>query len=142
VMPYHRELKRMQNPVGLRIGKHFLSRYMPVSILDRGERKRAEEGLARMAALTVRLLRAGVRVAAGTDAPNPSLVPGLSLHAELGELQDQGLAPVEALRTATSDAAALLQREDLGVLRPGSAADLLCLDGDPSADVRELSTLT
>lgn len=141
VMPYHRELKRMQHPMGMKMGKRYLARYMPVSALDRGARKQAEAGLEHMAALAIRLHREGVRVAIGTDAPNPSLVPGFSLHDELAAFQVAGLAPVDALKLATSAGGELLGRDDIGVVRVGAAADLLCLDGDPSRDVHDLGTL-
>jgi imidazolonepropionase-like amidohydrolase len=140
-MPYHRELKRMQNPMGMKMGKRYLARYMPVSVLDRSTRKQAEAGLENMAAMAIRLHREGVRVAIGTDAPNPSLVPGFSLHDEIASFQAAGLTPIDSLTLATSAGGELLGREDIGVVRVGAAADLLCLEGDPSHDVRELGTL-
>lgn len=142
VMPYHSELKRLQSPIGMKMGKRHLARYMPISVLDRRERAMAEAGLEHMAALTVRLHRAGVHVVAGTDAPNPSLVPGFSLHDELLELHRGGLSPLEALQLATSAGGELLGRDDIGVLRAGAMADLICLDGDPSQDLQNLGALT
>jgi imidazolonepropionase-like amidohydrolase len=142
VMPYHRELKRMQNPVGMRVGRMYMSRFMPVTTLSRRERKQAEAGLANMAELVVRMHREGVRLVAGTDSPNPSLVPGFSLYDELALLQDAGLSGTEALTLATSAAGELLSDEHAGVIARGAVADVLCLDGDPAHDVRELTTLT
>jgi imidazolonepropionase-like amidohydrolase len=46
---------------------------------------------------------------------------------------------MEAIRSATFEAAAAIGRSDrLGTLRPGMAADLLVVEGDPSADIAVL----
>jgi imidazolonepropionase-like amidohydrolase len=47
----------------------------------------------------------------------------------------------DLIRSATSTAARLLQREgDLGVVAPGALADLLVIDGNPLEDIRVLTT--
>src|SRR5699024_7096913 len=71
-----------------------------------------------------RLHAAGVRILAGTDAPNPGLVFGASLHRELQLLVRAGLAPAEALVAATTAPAELFGL-DRGRLRVGAPADLL-----------------
>jgi imidazolonepropionase-like amidohydrolase len=49
--------------------------------------------------------------------------------------------PTAIIRSATSTAARLLQREgELGVIRPGALADLLVVDGNPLDDIRVLTT--
>lgn len=73
---------------------------------------------------------------AGTDASNQLLVPGASLHTEMELLVRAGLTPLDALRAATVRAAELLDADSLGRLRPGAAADLVVLAGDPLADIR------
>jgi imidazolonepropionase-like amidohydrolase len=81
--------------------------------------------------------RLGGKVAAGTDTPQQFVVPGASLHRELELYVASGLSTASALATATKGAAALLGIEDrVGVIAPGMAADLLLLDGDPLADIR------
>lgn len=58
-------------------------------------------------------------------------------------LQTFGLSPAEVLRTATVDAAGLLNIDHLsGALEPGSYADLIAVDGDPLADVRSLEKIS
>jgi imidazolonepropionase-like amidohydrolase len=87
--------------------------------------------------LFVREFRAaGGRLAVGSGAGSPMVVPGWSLHAELELLVLIGLTPEDALRAATSGNAQLLGLDSIGVIAPGKAADLLILAGDPQADIR------
>ena len=81
-----------------------------------------------------RLMRdAGVPILAGTDqAPD-----GASLHRELELLVETGLSPLEAITAATSRATAFLGlTEELGTVEAGKRADLVLLDGDPLAAIR------
>jgi imidazolonepropionase-like amidohydrolase len=83
--------------------------------------------------------RAGLKLMAGTDAngPFPSLVPGISLHEELKLFVEAGYTPVEALRAATLAPAQFLGREkDFGTVEQGKVADVVMLDPDPLADIR------
>jgi imidazolonepropionase-like amidohydrolase len=82
--------------------------------------------------------RAGVVIVAGTDAPMPRVYPGFALHDELAALVAAGLAPADALRAATSTAARVLGRADLGEIAVGKRADLVILDGDPLRDIAQL----
>src|SRR3989449_11398270 len=70
-------------------------------------------------------------VAAGSDAANQLLVPGLSLHEEIGLLVAAGFTPLEAITAATRKGAQLLHADSLGLLGAGKVADLVVLDGDP-----------
>ena len=50
-----------------------------------------------------------------------------------------GLSPLEAIRTATANGAIAMRKPgELGVIKTGAYADLLAVDGDPSADVAVL----
>jgi hypothetical protein len=77
-----------------------------------------------------RLIRAGGRVAVGSDAPT---VPyGLGLHLELALLGGAGLSNDQVLRLATAEGALALGIErDVGTLEEGKLADFVLLDGDP-----------
>jgi imidazolonepropionase-like amidohydrolase len=82
------------------------------------------------------LQRAGVPILAGTDAPAPGMAHGLSLHRELELLVRSGLTPAEALAAATSVPARAFGFHDRGRIAPGLRADLLLVEGDPTADIR------
>jgi imidazolonepropionase-like amidohydrolase len=84
---------------------------------------------------------AGVRVVAGTDAGTPDNPHG-GVAQEVAFMVRAGLDPLLALRAATGEAADLLGVDDRGVLRPGAAADVLAVDGDPLADVAALTRPT
>jgi imidazolonepropionase-like amidohydrolase len=84
--------------------------------------------------------QAGAVILAGTDSNDDLAAPcqvahGESLHEELERLVAAGLAPAEALRGATSLAAAIFGLTDRGAVAPGRRADLLLVDGDPTVDI-------
>ena len=84
----------------------------------------------------------GVTLCAGTDAGfNEAITPvGKSLHQELQLYTQAGLSPLEALRTATYNGAKLLRLEEkTGALRPGLAADVIVIDGDPTRNIQDVS---
>jgi len=58
---------------------------------------------------------------------------------ELAIMVEYGMTPLQAIRTATINAARLLdQGAELGAVAPGRAADLIAVANDPLADIREL----
>jgi len=78
------------------------------------------------------LQAAGVRMMAGTDATNPMMVPGFSLHDELEQLVQAGLTPFEALVTTTRNPQLFLGRfQETGTVTRGKSADLVLLEGNP-----------
>ncbi len=80
--------------------------------------------------------RAGVKILAGTDLGNPYLLPGFSLHDELGLLVKAGFTPLEALQAATRNPAEFLGLLDsLGTVEEGKLADLVLLGADPLAAI-------
>lgn len=81
------------------------------------------------------LHESGVRLLAGTDAPNPGLVHGASLHRELQHLVAAGLRPAEALTAATTTPAKVFGLDDRGRLAVGRRADLVLVDGDPTVTI-------
>lgn len=90
-----------------------------------------------------RLVSAGVRVAAGTDAGNIGTLHGPAVHRELELLVGGGLTPSQALTAATRDAAFVYAaKPDVGLVAPGYRADLLVLDADPLANVGALQRIS
>ena len=80
--------------------------------------------------------RAGVTIAAGTDALDSYLPLGPSLHAELEQLVAAGMTPRQALTAATREAARLAGfARSRGTIVVGKSGDVVLLDADPAADI-------
>lgn len=87
------------------------------------------------------LREAGVAVLVGSDAPNVGWPAGAGLHVEMRKMVAAGFAPGEVLRAATSGNAAAFGLSDRGIVAEGRRADLLLVDGDPTADIGDLEKL-
>ena len=74
-----------------------------------------------------------VKIAYGTDCGMFSFSHGIL---EFQAMVKAGLSPLRALKAATSTAAGLLSRNDLGVLAPGKLADIVAMPGNPIADIQ------
>jgi imidazolonepropionase-like amidohydrolase len=84
-----------------------------------------------------RVQDAGITLAVGTDAGNPGTLHGPSMYRELQLLSEAGIAPMALLVDATRNGARAMGWEDkIGTVRAGKAADLVALEADPLADVR------
>jgi len=81
------------------------------------------------------LVQAGVSILAGTDAPAPGTTYGASLHGEMALLVQAGMTPIQALAAATSTPATAFHLDDRGVIRTGTRADLVLVQGDPTSDI-------
>jgi imidazolonepropionase-like amidohydrolase len=77
-----------------------------------------------------RSLRGGVKIACGTDAGTPFNPHGNTLF-EIVRMVEWGMTPLQAMRSATSSAAALLRLDGVGVVAEGAAADLVLFDSNP-----------
>ena len=87
--------------------------------------------------------KAGVGIIAGTDMLNPWIFPGWSLHDELAFYVGAGLTPAEALRTATVNPARYFGLSDsTGTIARGKWADLVLLDANPLADIRNTARVS
>ena len=81
------------------------------------------------------LHNSGNRLLAGCD----GIVPGFCLHDELEWFTKAGLSPLEALQTATINPARFLNRENTqGTIDAGKSGDVVLLDADPLADIRNV----
>lgn len=82
-------------------------------------------------------VKMGVKIAYGTDA---GVFPHGENAKQLPYMVKYGMTPMEAIRSATIDAADLLGwRADVGAIAPGKYADMIAIDGDPLADVSVLT---
>ena len=83
---------------------------------------------------------AGIPIVAGTDA-----IAGFSLHSELEQYVAAGIPAPKALQIATLGAARVMKRDaQTGSIAPDKAADLILVDGDPTAriaDIRRVVTV-
>jgi len=88
------------------------------------------------------MAKAGVKFLAGTDMPNPYCFPGFSLHDELAFFVKCGMKPLQALQTATINPARFLGLEKtLGSIERGKAADLVLLNANPIADIKNTTKI-
>lgn len=85
-----------------------------------------------------RIAHSNVNVAFGTDC---GMFPFSEGILEFQAMVAAGLTPARALKAGTSLAAALLQRDDLGILAPGKQADLVAMSGDPFEDIAVTGTV-
>lgn len=99
-------------------------------------------GLANNLANTKKLVDAKVNVGFGTDSgAMPLRIPGYAEHRELELLVQAGLSPAQALTIATSRAAELLKLSDRGEIKVGKRADLIVVNGDPTADLAAMNSI-
>jgi imidazolonepropionase-like amidohydrolase len=80
---------------------------------------------------------AGVRIVGATDAGNIGTLHGPALHREFELMAAAGMRPSDIIVSATKNAAAVMGRQaDVGTLEKGKFADLVILDADPAADIK------
>ena len=122
------------------VWKHpILSKYVPRPILEsrsvRRETAPEEDfNVIRVARTATELQHAGVPVNIGAHGQRE----GLGAHWEMWMMVMGGMTPLEALRAATLNPARYLGLDaDIGSLEPGKLADLVVIDGDPVADIRQ-----
>ena len=99
---------------------------------------RTAQGLAQGQANLKRVHDAGIPIAMGTDAGNPLTLHGASVFMELEAMQAAGLTPADVLVAATRTGARALGLDSTGTVTAGATADLLVLDADPLADIKNV----
>ena len=77
-------------------------------------------------------IKAGVKIACGSDAP--AIWHGRNAE-ELVVLVKRGMTPLQAIRAATTVSAELIEADDLGRIAPDMLADIVGVPGDPLADI-------
>ncbi|MFL6208141.1 MAG: amidohydrolase family protein [Pyrinomonadaceae bacterium] len=102
-----------------------------------GEWVKRREIIGREKALVGKMQQAGVGILAGTDDANPYSFVGFGLHDELALLVEAGLTPMQALQAATLNPAKFFnQLDSLGTIEKGKLADLVLLNANPLANIR------
>jgi imidazolonepropionase-like amidohydrolase len=94
--------------------------------------------------LVQRVLKSGVKFAAGTDMCwfYPGKTRGQSSTATFVNLQLAGMSALDVIRAVTVNAAEMLGwQEKIGAIEPGKFADLVAVTGDPIADITELERI-
>ncbi len=88
------------------------------------------------------LVDRGVRIAFGTDSGPPGRFQGFFEHLELEMMVDAGLTPMQALVSATGDAARCHRKAgELGTLAAGAVADLMILTANPLENIRNMRNI-
>ncbi len=96
-----------------------------------------------LAQLLLRMESDGVGIMAGTDDGLGGTRAHIQLQDELQLLVSAGLTPAQALRSVTIEPAKYLEAsESLGAIAVGKIADLVLLDGNPLADIRNTRRVT
>lgn len=86
--------------------------------------------------MTKALHDAGAKLLLGTDAGNPFVFPGWSLHEELQYFVNAGLTPYEAIEAGTRNAAESLNKlDEFGTIAVGKRAVLILVEGNPLQDI-------
>jgi imidazolonepropionase-like amidohydrolase len=85
-------------------------------------------------------LHAGVKIVFGTD------IGGISwsepIAQEFPHMVDLGMPPMDAIKSATSRAAEMLDMQgQIGLIAPGASADIVAVNGDPLADIKILQNV-
>jgi imidazolonepropionase-like amidohydrolase len=88
-------------------------------------------------------VEAGIPIAYGTDGPLfPLSEPPGADNEEFAYYIRAGMTPIQALRTATTAAAEVLQLKDRGRIAVGLLADIIAVNGDPLADISVMKRVT
>ena len=85
-------------------------------------------------------LKAGVKIVFGTDMGGiPWSEP---IAQEFSRMVDFGMQPMDAIQSATSRAAVMLDMDGkIGVVAPGAYADIIAVPGDPLRDIKLLENV-
>jgi imidazolonepropionase-like amidohydrolase len=85
-------------------------------------------------------LKGGVKIVFGTDMGGiPWTEP---IAQEFPRMVELGMQPMDAIQSATSRAAAMLEMEGkIGVVAPGAFADIIAVNGDPLSDIKVLENV-
>jgi len=136
------------NPAAVTPGLEQIAPRMPAQVrrgmlsgalaVPKGEEDAYHEALPAMLRLLKALHDAGITIIPGTDS-----LAGYGLHHELELYVRAGIPPAEVLRLATLSSAQVIGvNGERGIIAPGKLADLILIDGDPSAQIADINKVT
>ncbi len=86
-----------------------------------------------------RAVKMGVKIGYGTDA---GVYPHGDNAKQFGYMVKYGMTPMQAIQSATTEAAKLMRRTDkVGSIAPGRFADMIAIEGNPLANIRILENV-
>jgi hypothetical protein len=103
--------------------------------MEEGQRKKADQSALRLWRINQTVFSAYPHYLAASGASAMGTMAGISMHTELEMLVRLGLSPREALAAATNNYALQFGWNELGLIAPGRRADILMVDGDPTANI-------
>lgn len=116
----------------------YLRDHLDVNMLPPLMRKKFEDIAPKTQAGLEKAIQAKVKIAFGTDA---GVYPHGDNAKEFSCYVRSGMSEIEAIRTATLNAADLLGLNDRGVLKSGMLADVIAVKGNPLKDIRALESV-
>lgn len=120
----------------------WIERIRNVRESENYDREAAEAYMALRRQLIGALHEAGAGLLLGSDAPQVFNVPGFSIHDEMRLMAEAGLSPFEVLQTGTVNPARFFDAEEgWGQVREGMRAELLLVEGNPLADLDNVSKI-
>ncbi|QQS35148.1 MAG: amidohydrolase family protein [Ignavibacteriales bacterium] len=103
---------------------------------------RAKKQWPKLLALTKLMFDKGILITAGSDFPNPWIIPGISLHQEFELLSEAGIPNNEIIKIATLNGAIALGIDDkTGSIELGKEADLIFLNSNPLDNIENTRSI-
>ncbi|HEX3130487.1 MAG TPA: amidohydrolase family protein [Thermoanaerobaculia bacterium] len=128
------EISHTFAPVADRLPPQVQRGLLVGGMAPKGKEERYAKAFKAMENMVLALHDKGIPFVAGTDN-----LAGLSLVRELELYVEAGIPAVDALRAATLVPAKVMKKDkDLGTIAPGKLADVILVDGDPTADIRNI----
>lgn len=125
------------NPITAFIGKKQLGDYTEAGSKYKAYATKKYNTLALFAKI---LSEEGVRLLFGTDSGPNFIEPGASVIEEIELLSEAGISNFEILKSATINAAHILDKTNIGQVKVGANADLLLLEENPLKNIKTIST--
>ncbi len=127
---------------GIKLMKHYGTYFVPTayiaeaidfSTLPVDLKEKAQYLLPKAKKNLSKAIKAGVKIAYGTDAP---VIPFKDNNKEFFTLVKRGMTPIQAIQTATINSAEMMSITDRGEIKKGLLADLIGIECDPLAKIR------